>query len=523
MSAELACGTVCRARRRWVDAAALLLAIAFCTLYRPLSLTLNGTRQFVPYGASVSQAARAAGLPTVTGSLLDVTGGVLKAGGGQPAVFLLNRQVSGPEARLHRGDELWVVPGGNAVEPFAERAQLLAADLSGGGAPPGTVGIRRVQEGRVSGKTNVEISQTLPSAPSGVKPKRMALTFDDGPWPTTTAAILSTLKAHGARATFFVLGNLVRQHPDLIRRELDQDCEIGLHTWNHTDVTHLGASAIRADLGRCEQYLRGLIPEPVRLMRPPYGAINAAARGAIESLGYRVVLWTADTNDWKRPGANVVCQRILAGARNGAVVLCHDGGGPREGTVAAVQRAVPTLQERGYELVTVSELLGLGGTGGIVVTAGGVRFRVEPAVAGLRVLINGEPVTLPLSPVEINHHLLLPLKPTCDLLGLKYEYDVAAQVLTLHGVKGLRRVRFNNCEVELEDGTHENWPVPPILYQDHAMLPLWPLLEATGATMRYDPATKTLYLLSTAGLIMEKRIGRAAPPPWALTATWASN
>jgi peptidoglycan/xylan/chitin deacetylase (PgdA/CDA1 family) len=509
-------------RRGWQLAAALILACLLALHLRPLAATVQGERRVLPRRVTAGRAAELSGLSLRPGDLVDVGGLVLKPGAGRPAVLLRNGQPVPPETRLRRRDVLSVIPGQPLTEPHHEHARLLRAHEPGL-APPAVLGIRRTLEGQVSEHQVVQLSTVEPTVPTREVPrKRLALTFDDGPWPDATGQILATLKRHGARATFFVLGAQARARQELVRRAVAQGCEIGIHSWGHTAYPRLGGAGVRQDLQRCEALLRPLVGHPLKYGRPPYGATNSTVAGAIRNAGYRQVLWSVDTNDWRRPGANAIAYRILSRAHDGAIVLCHDGGGSRSGTVAAIARVVPQLKARGYELVTLTELYSSkpGGAGGAITVASGQRFAVRPSVAGLAVMVDDVLAELPDAPVEIDDHLLLPVKPVLAMLGVTCEWDEEGQTLRLAGTGARLKLRLNSTLVETATGRTHETPVPPVLYGGRAMVPLPVVLEASGATASYDRETRVLRLISPAGLLRTGRAGWSENRYWLAGQPW---
>ncbi|MGI8750122.1 MAG: polysaccharide deacetylase family protein [Thermoleophilaceae bacterium] len=181
--------------------------------------------------------------------------------------------------------------------------------------------------------------------------RRIALTLDDGPG-GYTAAILRTLKRLRARATFFVIGSQVAERAALLRRELRQGSEIGNHTWSHT------VQSPRRQLRATSAVIRRATGFEPCLSRPPYGDARPSFVAAARRLGMSTVEWDVDPRDWTAPGATAIVKRVMAGAHPGAIVVMHDGGGPRGGTLTALPRIIRGLRRRGYRLVTVSELLG---------------------------------------------------------------------------------------------------------------------------------------------------------------------
>ncbi len=183
------------------------------------------------------------------------------------------------------------------------------------------------------------------------KGKKVALTFDDGP-SSYTASVLKILDQHDAHGTFFVIGQEVGGRTDVMRKALEQGNEIGNHTMHHDMLP--STSDLRATSGVIRR-ATGFTPCS---FRPPGGAINlSVARGA-RSLGMTTVIWDVDTRDWDGPPGSATIRSRATSARAGSIVLMHDGGGNRSGTVAALPGIISNLKGRGFDLVTVSRLLG---------------------------------------------------------------------------------------------------------------------------------------------------------------------
>ncbi|AKU18648.1 polysaccharide deacetylase [Luteipulveratus mongoliensis] len=172
------------------------------------------------------------------------------------------------------------------------------------------------------------------------------LTFDDGPDPRWTPQVLRLLKQYGAHATFFEVGVHATEHPSLVRQVRQAGHRIGNHSWDHSDLTKLGPTALSSQLDRTATALG----QPLRCVRPPYGAVNKTVTNAIHSRHQHVALWDVDTRDWSKPGANAIAQQAISGAHPGAVILMHDGGGDRSQSIAALATVLRNLHSRGYQL-----------------------------------------------------------------------------------------------------------------------------------------------------------------------------
>ena len=178
------------------------------------------------------------------------------------------------------------------------------------------------------------------------------LTFDDGPHTTYTPQVLDVLARHGARATFFVLGSLAERHPDLVARIVAEGHTVANHSWNHGNLAGLPHSSFDDTIGHTQAVLGD---HATPCLRPPYGSIDAFTREWAAALGLNLVLWTVDTNDWRRPGTQAIADRIVQGATDEAIILMHDAGGNRTQTVQGLELALNRLsgQDLRYEPVCI--------------------------------------------------------------------------------------------------------------------------------------------------------------------------
>jgi peptidoglycan/xylan/chitin deacetylase (PgdA/CDA1 family) len=183
------------------------------------------------------------------------------------------------------------------------------------------------------------------SGPSS--PKRIALTFDDGP-SSYTPQILSVLQHHHAKGTFFEIGVQVSSES---RAVLKAGEELANHSYHHENYPS------RASMAATNSSIRSVTGFEPCLFRPPGGAYNSRVVGDAKALGMTTVLWNVDPRDWSTPGSGAIYSSVVSAARPGAIVVMHDGGGNRSQTVAALPRIIRTLHGRGYHLVTVSRLL----------------------------------------------------------------------------------------------------------------------------------------------------------------------
>ena len=185
----------------------------------------------------------------------------------------------------------------------------------------------------------------------------IAMTFDDGPHGTLTPKLLDLLAARHIKATFFVLGECVEQHPEVLQRAAREGHEIANHSWSHPQLNKMSDEAVRSQLRRTDEAIKAVTGKRPTLFRPPYGAITARQKKWIhDEFGYQTILWDVDPLDWKEPGPTTVANRILKETRAGSIVLSHD---IHRGTIEAMPSTLEQLQAKHFKFVTVSELLGL--------------------------------------------------------------------------------------------------------------------------------------------------------------------
>ncbi|MFC5958904.1 polysaccharide deacetylase family protein [Streptomyces pratens] len=197
-----------------------------------------------------------------------------------------------------------------------------------------------------------------------VPDKRLVLTFDDGPDPVWTPRVLDVLKKHDAHAVFFVTGTMASRHPGLVQRMVDEGHELGLHTFNHPDLSLQSKKRIDWELSQNQLAITGAAGVRTSLFRPPYSSYSAAMDNKswpvteyIGSLGYITVVNNTDSEDWQRPGVGEIIRRATPKNGEGAIVLMHDSGGDRSQTVKALDTMLPDLKKDGYEFDNLTEAL----------------------------------------------------------------------------------------------------------------------------------------------------------------------
>ena len=194
---------------------------------------------------------------------------------------------------------------------------------------------------------------------------QVAITFDDGPDPTWTPKILDILKQKGVTAAFFILGQQAENYPGIVRRIVAEGHEFGSHTYTHANLALVGEQRERIELDATQRLLQTITGRSTTLFRPPYEADSRPTEISevtpllvSQDLDYLTVMENIDPEDWAKPGAEVILQRIKQQRRNGSIILLHDAGGDRSQTVEALPRIIDYLRARGDQIVSLSTLLG---------------------------------------------------------------------------------------------------------------------------------------------------------------------
>ncbi len=187
----------------------------------------------------------------------------------------------------------------------------------------------------------------------GINPKKkmVALTYDDGPYTSVTNQILDVLEENNARATFFVVGSRVSTYKNCIKREAKLGCEIGNHTYNHTILTSVSAKKIKSEISKTNKAVKNITGQTPEIVRTPGGAVNSTVKANVD---YPMFNWSVDTLDWKNRNSSSVISSVKNNVRDGSIILMHDLYGS---TADATEVIVPWLVKKGYQLVTVSELM----------------------------------------------------------------------------------------------------------------------------------------------------------------------
>lgn len=237
--------------------------------------------------------------------------------------------------------------GREGVSPRAEIAPLALVAPIGGTSPSPQGRLYRIVGCRSHGSSLYR---------SGPSRREVAIGFDDGPYPDTPAFVRMLERSH-ATATFFMIGRQIDPaYRETMLHELRAGDVLGDHTWDHPDMTR-----VRDPRGELESTLAAIRAQTGYtpcVFRPPYGDVNSRIVHLASSMGMATVGWDVDPSDYTQPGTAAIVNRVLAQVRPGAILISHDGGGPRGQTLAAYPRIIAALHRRGYRVVTIPQLLG---------------------------------------------------------------------------------------------------------------------------------------------------------------------
>ncbi len=187
--------------------------------------------------------------------------------------------------------------------------------------------------------------------------KVVALTFDDGPHPLLTPQILDILDEYDAKATFFVVGDMARNYPSVLKEIAKRGHEIGNHTYTHLVESSEDCEKLKKEIIDTELTVLDIARQQTRLFRPPTGYCCKKAVKMTQELGYKTIVWDIDTMDWAHNTPQKIAQNIQNNVKNGSIILFHDFIGKNSPTVAALKTVLPKLKSEGYRFVTVSDMI----------------------------------------------------------------------------------------------------------------------------------------------------------------------
>lgn len=187
--------------------------------------------------------------------------------------------------------------------------------------------------------------------------KTIALTFDDGPHPEKTEKILEVLDKYGIKATFFIIGENAEQNPDIVKKISEMGHEIGNHTYDHKSIYKLSGERILQSVKKCEDIIKNITGSKTTLFRPPEGYLDDTIASSMLGQGYDVILWRVDTYDWQGKSAEAIYSSVVKNVKCGDIILMHDYISRKSNTAQALDMIIPTLIDKGYEFVTISNLI----------------------------------------------------------------------------------------------------------------------------------------------------------------------
>ncbi len=352
------------------------------------NVNVNGTDHLVSSGSTLQDIVDEGFASPTPGNLLAVDGSVCVEGGGDKFEATVNGEATNdPNYVVPRHAIVQYENGNDTTEEYTETTETIAHGTSGEDVSSfnlywagsihiysdGEDGEQVTKTGKTSGISVTEVTKQPVDAGYHVytadtgDDKVIALTFDDGPWGSTTTEILDILKENGAHATFFQIGNQIAENSEIEKRIAEEGHQIATHTYDHAsgsgggvDLTKMtsdeqveevekGFSAIEDTLGTSVS----------RIMRAPGGNYYGSIIQNLSSHVTAEIGWDVDTEDWRKPGAQAIADAIMS-ASSGNVVLMHDGGGDRSQTVEGLRIALPQLVAQGYKFVTIDELLAYG-------------------------------------------------------------------------------------------------------------------------------------------------------------------
>lgn len=347
---------------------------------KPVEVTLNGDQ------VTISGAERSVGglldnnvVSVTPGNYVAVDGSTIRQGEGTRCTAKVNgNDTDDMGMHLNGGDKIEISNGTDITEPYTDsEPQTLphktklkgvgAVHLYSNNAQDGEQVTRTGKESGITATVTTKepvdnIVQYYNVNSNG--DKVIALTFDDGPWDKQTDEILDILEQNDAKATFFTVGQCISGHEKELQRAASMGCEIGTHTWDHAEGSGEGVSLIKMSTDeRKQEVQKGLEAiknatgqEASTIFRCPGGNFDTSVATDLEGIVTAEIGWNVDTTDWKKPGADVIAQRIQS-AGPGNIILMHDGGGDRSQTIEGLRQALPKLKEQGYSFITVQELL----------------------------------------------------------------------------------------------------------------------------------------------------------------------
>lgn len=357
---------------------AFLLFLASIVWYanRGVDVTLNGETVSVRINSTIEQLIDDQGLEPRAGNLLAVDDTVLEKGAGERcAVTLGGKKVADADlsaTKLEGGEKLEIGDGADTYEEHDVQATTIQPTLKVSGSGPvqyvaqwGEAGRSEIWTGKVSGRTAdkgvvkqaVEcVVECRSVSPDAKGKKYLALTFDEGP-SARTQDLLSILEEKGVKATFFVQGDRAEANSAAVKAIADAGMELGSNTYSDTNLSELSGEDLRNQISRGFDAIEQAGGGDTALLRAPFAQFSEHNWVEAMDLVGAVVTWNVDSGDWLLKGAQNVVDTVASSVRNGNIVLLTDNDATADQAVEALPNLIDRLQENGYTLVTLSELI----------------------------------------------------------------------------------------------------------------------------------------------------------------------
>ncbi len=350
-------------------ALSFLLLAATAPAVSTITVNVDGREIRLPVGSTAKDVLDSGAVRSEPGDLLDATGEILVRGAGEPLVLLRADSRVGAEERVFDDSTFTSCYGADIFEPTSTVTTATPAPVLYTGKGPledvettGTPGADELVVGVLSGKV---VSRRVLVEPSPMVVKRyaperkdkvVALTFDDGPWPGQTEKILAALKKDNVKATFFMLGSLAKKHPKLARRVADSGHQIANHSYSHANLAQARNGVVVREISYGQKALRRATGVTPTWFRAPGGNLSSAAARAVREADLRIVTWSVDPQDWRKPKPGPLARDVIEAVEPGSIILLHDGGGDRSATIKALPWIIHQLERDGYSFVTLDEL-----------------------------------------------------------------------------------------------------------------------------------------------------------------------
>jgi peptidoglycan/xylan/chitin deacetylase (PgdA/CDA1 family) len=349
--------------------AGVLLLVLGLPAFGTITVEIDGETHRLEKGVTAEEAVGRKLAVARSGDMIDVDGRVVVWGDGGEPVLLRGGTTLAADEQLHHGDVLTSVEGSDLLEPQIATTTPIPTPVEYRGNEPiervvanGSDGLQERTIGAISGKiTEVGVAEEpepmiIERVYPGKGDKVVALTFDDGPWPRQTEAILKILEAEDVKATFFMLGLQADRLPAVAAKVSAAGHQVANHGYGHKYLTNDNKWFTKREVVTAQRAINKATGQTPTVLRAPGGALSDVARAQIAHEGLAIVRWDVDPQDWRGPAAWKLARSTLAEVRPGSVVLLHDGGGDRTSTVQALTTIIRKLKAQGYTFVTIDDL-----------------------------------------------------------------------------------------------------------------------------------------------------------------------